>query len=203
MFVAIPKMNPPIEGVKARLVPYAPYHVEQYHKWMSQPHLLEQTASDQLNLDEEYANQISWTQSNDKYTWIVICKLDHRHRPKLGHRTSDEIQLNEISHMCGDVNLFMHEWLSPDQCEIEIMIAESSCQRNGLAVESCKLVMEFAKSFLNIKSFIAKIKQDNIASIKLFTEKLHFRIVEIIECFNEIECHSSECLCDQCQSTIT
>lgn len=51
-----------IDGELCVLVPYLPKHVPVYHSWMQQQHLLDLTASERLTLEQEYANQISWTE---------------------------------------------------------------------------------------------------------------------------------------------
>lgn len=46
-----------IRGDKVVLVPYREEHVEKYHQWMSDPRLLQLTASEPLTLEEEYEMQ--------------------------------------------------------------------------------------------------------------------------------------------------
>lgn len=46
-----------IRGDKVVLVPYREEHVEKYHQWMSDPRLLQLTASEPLTLAEEYEMQ--------------------------------------------------------------------------------------------------------------------------------------------------
>ena len=60
-----------LQGPLARLVPYRPEHVPQYHAWMQDPVLLELTCSEPLSLEEERANQISWCEDELKLTFIV------------------------------------------------------------------------------------------------------------------------------------
>ena len=60
-----------LQGPLARLVPYRPEHVPQYHAWMQDPALLELTCSEPLSLEEERANQISWCEDELKLTFIV------------------------------------------------------------------------------------------------------------------------------------
>ena len=57
---------------RIRLVPYLQHHVPRYHRWMSNPMLLQTTCSEPLTLEEEYENQISWLASSDKLTFILL-----------------------------------------------------------------------------------------------------------------------------------
>ena len=59
-------------GEKVVLVPYRKEHVLTYHEWMSDPHLLELTASEPLSLVEEYEMQQSWRNDENKCTFIVL-----------------------------------------------------------------------------------------------------------------------------------
>ena len=45
--------------------------------------------------------------------------------------------------MVGDVNLFFNDLDDPTVAEVEIMIAEPSCRRKGLAVEALKLFLYY------------------------------------------------------------
>ena len=52
-------------GERVILLPYHRRHVPRYHAWMMSPALQEQTASEPLSLDDEYAMQASWHIDND------------------------------------------------------------------------------------------------------------------------------------------
>lgn len=71
--------------------------------------------------------------------------------------------------MIGDVNLFFSEWIEPYQAEINIMIAAKEERGKGHAREALKLAEAFAFLYYNKSEIIAKIKEDNIGSQKLFT----------------------------------
>jgi len=49
-----------LRGASVTLRPYRASHVSRYHAWMSDAALLEATASEQLTLAEEHANQRAW-----------------------------------------------------------------------------------------------------------------------------------------------
>lgn len=75
--------------------------------------------------------------------------------------------------MVGDVNLFFHSPDEPEVPEIEVMIAEKSSRRKGLAQEAVLCMMEYAVRALNTPKFVAKILDHNLPSIRLF-EKMGF-----------------------------
>ncbi|CAL8101256.1 unnamed protein product [Orchesella dallaii] len=176
-----------IMGQKVVLVPYRKSHVPKYHEWMEDEETLRLTGSDRLTLDEEFEMQQKWAEDNDKCTFII---LDGEL-----WKTSEG---NEVTAMVGDTNLFFNilpssngeEEEDAQQCpysvaEIEIMIAEKSARRKGLATEALTLMMTFGKEELGVQKFIAKIKEDNESSIALF-EKLGFREVERSKTFHEV-----------------
>lgn len=147
-----------IIGSKIKLVPYRVEHVEQYHQWMQDPYLQAMTASDPLSLEEEYRMQQSWLDDDQKCTFIVLDK----------HRSNDA---DVTSGMVGDVNLFFNDDENPSNCEIEIMIAESTQRRQGFALEALNLMMAYGVVHLNVTRYYCKISDDNHPSIALFTKK--------------------------------
>lgn len=97
----------------------------------------------------------------------------------------------------GDVNLFFHDSEDPHCAELMIMIAEPAYRRMGLAQEAVKLMMRYGAAPLalpppcprpplihppslagldhcGVASFVAKISDDNAASLAMFTSKLRF-----------------------------
>jgi len=116
---------------------------------------------------------------------------------------------DELSSIVGDTNLFFQE--EPGAAEIEVMIAEEWGRRRGLATEALELMIKFGnihihslilRAFCSIHhdyltrvllsgkeelgklKFVAKIKQDNIPSIHIFS-KLGFIQVSESQVFNE------------------
>ncbi len=59
------------------------------------------------------------------------------------------------------------------------MIPELEARRRGIATEAVKIMINFGAKEYKKTKFIAKIKEDNVASIKLF-EKLGFKKVTSI-----------------------
>ena len=98
-----------IEGKTCLLVPYLRCHVLLYHEWMGSPELLELTASERLSLEEEYENQVSWHDDQQKCTFII---LDKALPDTPGVSTTGGA-------MCGDVNLFFNDFEDPHAAEIE------------------------------------------------------------------------------------
>ncbi|KAF3785733.1 N-acetyltransferase 9-like protein [Nymphaea thermarum] len=109
-------MRASIVGEAVILVPYQREHVPRYHQWMTDPALLEATASEPLTLDQEYDMQTSWVQDPNKYTFIVLDKqlVDGEYVHGEPH----------VEAMAGDVNIYMNGIDDLQVSEIEIMIAE-------------------------------------------------------------------------------
>lgn len=61
-------------GRRVVLVPYRPEHLPTYHGWMTDPHLLEMTGSEQLTMEEEIVMQKEWRDDDMKCTFIVLDK---------------------------------------------------------------------------------------------------------------------------------
>eukprot|EP01012_Entosiphon_sulcatum_P010737 TRINITY_DN16360_c0_g1_i1.p1 TRINITY_DN16360_c0_g1~~TRINITY_DN16360_c0_g1_i1.p1 ORF type:complete len:217 (-),score=42.12 TRINITY_DN16360_c0_g1_i1:104-715(-) len=176
-------MRPPccLEGPRVRLVPYAPEHVPKYHEWMTDPELLELTASEPLSLEEEVKLQREWAEDPHKTTFILLDRTD-------GDR------------MVGDVNLFWHEpaesdgglvrgtsgLLLPAFPEIEIMVAEPAARRKGLAREALGLIMLLARRHYGALGFVAKILERNAASLRLFADVLGFVEERRVAIFHEV-----------------
>jgi RimJ/RimL family protein N-acetyltransferase len=171
---------------KVILVPYRPQHVEKYHEWMKSSALLEATASEPLSIEEEYEMQQTWMNDKDKVTFIII---DKEYIPQT---STLPITIEEsVECMCGDVNAFLTKQDDPDEpnygcivAEMEVMIAEEKSRRKGIAKEAVLLLMNYVKNELNVNCFEVKINEDNIASLALFKEQLHFvehRYVQVFE----------------------
>ena len=160
-------------GSKCKLVPYTKDCVKTYHSWfVKYPELLEATGSEFLTLAEEYENQKSWENDESKLTFLIMC-------------------LDPNKYLCGDINAFFS--LDEDDptltvAELNLMVAEPSAQRRGIATEALDLFMQYIGEilFLNKKKivFIAKIQITNHASINLF-EKMGFTRFKTVLCFNE------------------
>ncbi|KAF0461552.1 ATP12-domain-containing protein [Gigaspora margarita] len=88
--------------------------------------------------------------------------------------------------MVGDINLFFNDHDSSSIAEIEIMIAEKTHYRSGLATNSLFLMFNYAINNLKISKFTAKISVKNHASITLFTKKFNFIQTNYSEVFQEI-----------------
>lgn len=145
-----------------KLVHYTKELVPTYLGWFQKyPDLLELTASEPLTLEEELSNQESWVNDPAKVTFII---LDYQDRP------------------VGDVNCF----LSGDAGELNVMIAEPSSRRQGLAKVALQAVMKAVKTKCpDVTKFVAKIDKDNLPSRTLF-ESLGFVATKEMEIFNEV-----------------
>ncbi|CAE7744567.1 Nat9, partial [Symbiodinium pilosum] len=172
-----------LAGKVCQLVPYEKAMVPTYHKWMKDPELLELTGSEPLTLEEEYEMQQSWRDSEDKLTFIVVDR-SLPPDPSLG--------LNGGT-MVGDVNVFFTQVGLVDEegldryaaGEIEVMIADSSSRRKGLAAEALTMIQGYCVEHLGTKYFVAKIKDHNAPSVALF-ERMGYRFMKHVEVFHEL-----------------
>ena len=74
--------------------------------------------------------------------------------------------------------------------EVEIMIAEPNARGQKMGIEAVSLMIRYGIETLKIPTFQAKIKDDNIPSIKMF-QKLGFELVsDKSNVFGELELKS-------------
>jgi RimJ/RimL family protein N-acetyltransferase len=199
--------NTVLVGTHCILVPYCQEHVLKYHEWMKDPALLEATGSEPLTLDEEYDMQKSWRDDPKKCTFIVLAR-DRVSEQALAnleqnasHSQDGTFVSNTLSAMAGDVNLFLSEIEEEDQdsnagkhesekefkqAELDIMVAEISCQRKGIGREACCMMMMYAAKSLAVQRFFCKINEDNQASFSLF-RALGFEQCAYAACFQQLE----------------
>lgn len=163
-----------LRGERCRLVPYRAHHVPTYHAWMLDPAMLEATASEALSLEEEYAMCEAWRDDADKLTFIV------------------EVDGAPV----GDVNLFLNDHDDAAAAEIEVMVAERSARRRGVAAEALSLLQAWAAGALGLRRFRAKIGHANAPSLALF-RVLGYALVSSSAVFEEARCTRSSSL--QCK----
>ncbi|KDQ17488.1 hypothetical protein BOTBODRAFT_29666 [Botryobasidium botryosum FD-172 SS1] len=167
------------------LVPYRPEHVTKYHGWMTDPDLLNLTASEPLTLAQEIDMQQKWHMDEDKLTFIVLA----RPHPSVPLITSDDIRKH--CPMIGDVNLFFKPGDAETESEVEceVMIAEPAYRRNGHGHTALRLLLLYASApplAVNPRNFVARIGAKNEPSIALF-KKLGFALTKYVEAFDEVE----------------
>ena len=167
---------------RTALVPYLKEHVLQYHAWMEDDILRDQTASERLTLEEEYAMQKSWHEDERKLTFIVV-------DPTKGRLDDIDNTFDEYKacKMIGDVNAFLH--LDEDEIpfgEIELMIAEPQYRGRGLAVEILGLFLRYLVKTTTLDYLAEKISTKNERSIRTF-RSVGFRDYKRIEVFDELE----------------
>ncbi|KAI8808841.1 N-acetyltransferase 9-like protein [Cladochytrium replicatum] len=166
-----------VVGNRVVLVPYLEEHVQIYHEWMKSEELQQQTASEPLSLEEEYAMQRSWREDTDKCTFIVLAPTFESNR--VGESA-------KWGGMIGDVNLFFNDQDDPHTAELEIMIAETSFRGQGAGSEAAALMMLYALNKLGVNKFVVKASLRNTASISLFRKQFGFKTVGVSEVFQEI-----------------
>ncbi|KAJ3505232.1 hypothetical protein NLJ89_g7525 [Agrocybe chaxingu] len=210
-------------GSKVVLVPYRSEHVPKYHEWMLNEELRMLTASEPLSLEEEYEMQQKWQVDEDKLTFIILSREPGVLADDAGKVLPTDERLAKLP-MVGDVNIFLYGTIPSQEqsssvaltdeeeegfyAEVEIMIAEPSFRRKGLAIEALQLMLGYATgcpeafstqfpssslhnlptSPLNISPhyLVTRINDTNHASIRLF-EKLGFQVTKRVEVFHEIE----------------
>ena len=184
--------NTKLIGNEVVFVPYKKHHVEKYHKWMENEELLEQTASEPLNLNEEYEMQYKWWIDEDKCTFIVLSiEL---------FKECTNVNTKDIISMVGDVNLFLNNPDDKSEAELEVMIAESNARRKGFGKEAVKMMMYYGVKFISIKTYIVKIGDDNKESINMFVN-LGFQVQSHSEVFHETTYYLS-CSCEDFQHSV-
>jgi RimJ/RimL family protein N-acetyltransferase len=148
-------------------------------------------------LEEEYEMCDTWRDDVAKYTFIVYDD-DLTSSPAKTNAEAEAYVNSNLSKMVGDVNLFlsMDETVGDDgvtavssilQAEVEIMIAEPSARRKGIAFAAVQHMLSYGASSLGVRRFFVKISDDNAASTAMFKDKLGFKFVNYAECFKETE----------------
>ncbi|QRV76153.1 GNAT family acetyltransferase [Ceratobasidium sp. AG-Ba] len=178
--------NTAIVGQKVVLVPYRAEHVPKYHEWMTDPELLELTASEPLTLEEEMDMQRKWREDADKLTFIILART----------RSADSPEAMREFPMVGDVNLFLKDTEAEDgtvkkEAEVEIMIAEREYRRKGLAQETLGLFLNYVTQeslglALSPYQLVVRIGTSNAPSRALF-ERLGFIVSKEVAVFDEVE----------------
>lgn len=103
-----------------------------------------------------------WTRTNVHLLyWIEALKGRMEAVPR-----SISNSYHNSSAMAGDVNIYINEF--DDHPEIEVMIAEPSSRRKGLAKEALQVMMRYAIENLHHRAFLAKILDHNTPSLSLF-----------------------------------
>ncbi|OSX73145.1 hypothetical protein BU14_0374s0019 [Porphyra umbilicalis] len=181
-------------GPHLRLVPYRPEHVDVYHGWMQDAELLRLTASERLDRGAEVANQRSWAADAGKCTFIILDGADGSYAPT-------------APPMVGDVNFYLlppeadtdsdagdddggggerrRPPPPPRTAEIEVMIAEPTARRRGLASAAVRLAAHYAATAVGVDALVAKVLADNAPSLRLF-EGLGFVLVRRVAAFGEV-----------------
>lgn len=95
--------------------------------------------------------------------------------------------------MAGDVNLYLldaeTEGVNPPNAivaELEVMIAELTSRRKGLAKVALQLMMAYARAELGVEVFLVKVLEENEASLRLFEDVFGFREYRRIKAFGEV-----------------
>lgn len=123
--------------------------------------------------------QETWQRDENKCTFILLDKEEEGEKGK--------------GKMCGDVNLFFHEYDNESAGEggerqvgeIEVMVAEPNSRRKGIASEAIRMMIHYSATTFATKKYVAKIKQHNFESLALFT-KIGFTETSRSQVFQEV-----------------
>ncbi|KAG8692384.1 hypothetical protein FRC09_011226 [Ceratobasidium sp. 395] len=153
---------------------------------MTDPELLQLTASEPLTLEEEMDMQRKWREDDDKLTFIILARKGDL----------DNSEAIRALPMVGDVNLFLKDTETEDgavkrEAEVEVMIAEKEHRRKGLAQETLGLFLNYAtqeQSGLALSPYqlVVRISSSNVPSRTLF-ERLGFVVSKEVAVFDEVE----------------
>lgn len=167
---------------------------------MQSPTLQEQTASEPLTLEQEYEMQAKWHLDEDKLTFIVLHKEN-------SESVESVERLLARCRMAGDVNVFLSEDAEEEEeedegartqkqprGEMEVMIAEPSLRRHGLASQALQLLMHYVtqeqptskRPLLSPANLFVKVGLSNSPSRALFA-RLGFEEVKVSEVWQEVE----------------
>lgn len=141
------------------LVPYTRALVPAYHAWMEDADLRAATASERLTLDEELAMCDAWAADDDKATFIIVVADAGAGASTTGRRRWTPV---------GDVNLFLNDHDDRTAAEVEVMVADATSRRSGIASTAIALMLAWAASTVGLTRAVAKIGRDNAASLALF-----------------------------------
>ena len=149
-------------GARVTLRPYRACHVRRYHGWMSDAALREATASDELTLGEELANQRSWLDDEAKLTFIVCATT----------AAGAALPADATAGMCGDANLF---FLKPEHtaeyaaaagagagavvAEVMVMIADGGMRRRGLAGEAVCALLRYGMERCGVAAAVCSLRR--------------------------------------------
>jgi len=127
--------------------------------------------------------QVTWIQDPGKFTFIL---LDPDHNDDQGQPA-----------MAGDVNLFWTNGNNIDNidddddddsmiAEVSVMVAEPQSRRKGIAEEAVVQIMAYAAVHFRMKRYRAKIGEGNVASLRMFVDKLGYTEVGRCGVFKEV-----------------
>jgi RimJ/RimL family protein N-acetyltransferase len=160
------------------------------------------------------ANQQSWHEDERKVTFIICarggdgspeagatCDAGTTTTPQDAPTPPDTPPFDLTLNMVGDVNAFLSEIISDPQgdedegeptgrlsAEMEVMIADASQRRRGMAEEALLLLIHFLLDRVPaVRELVAKVSDGNEASLRLFTHRLGFHTRRRLDVFSQTE----------------
>eukprot|EP00922_Rhytidocystis_sp_ex-Travisia-forbesii_P063915 GHVS01095045.1.p1 GENE.GHVS01095045.1~~GHVS01095045.1.p1 ORF type:complete len:226 (+),score=50.19 GHVS01095045.1:154-831(+) len=195
-----------LEGDKVVLVKFQDYMVDKYYQWMQQESIMFLTGSEPMSRED--IEELRTKQQCQRRMFIVVDK------DCLRCSASPLSAQDYIRAMAGDVCCFFSSdptstttptttttptsttttatttsctsplLTHPYVGELSIMIAESNFRRKGLAREALELMMCHCAEQCSVGTFVAKLKQSNEPSVRLF-ENLGFHRISASFVFKE------------------
>jgi RimJ/RimL family protein N-acetyltransferase len=159
---------------------------------MADAHLLASTSSERLSEAEEFEAQRAWVSDPQKCTFIVFDLEAHEAGAGAGAYGRC------TRGMLGDANLFLldgasvaDDYFGGAPCsggaaEVMVMVAEAAYRRRGYAQRAVAALLWYGATALGLRRFVAKISEDNAASLALFTQRLGFREARRVAAFQEV-----------------
>ena len=191
---ASPLLPPPPSVL---LLPYRRSFVPTYHAWMADAHLLASTSSERLSEAEEFEAQRAWVSDPQKCTFIVF-DLEAHEAGAAAAGAAPAAYGHSTRGMLGDANLFLldgasvaDDYFGGAPCsggaaEVMVMVAEAAYRRRGYAQRAVAALLWYGATALGLRRFVAKISEDNAASLALFTRRLGFREARRVAAFQEV-----------------
>lgn len=135
---------------KVVLTQFTEKMIQKYYEWLQDIDIQRDTCTEGLSVEEVAGLMEVWARPG-VYTFIICDK----NKVALG---------SEEESMIGDLNLFVNE----SSVEVNLMVAEKGYRKLGIGKEVVGFVEKFAKEVLGLKQVVAKIGENNLASIGLF-----------------------------------
>ena len=159
---------------------------------MKDPELLRETGSEELTREDVQDIQQRYNLETNGDFCFIMCD-----RSKFDWITKETTEIDParraelVEGIIGDINLFSSnsstfEINVDPMIRPQIMLAEQSYRRKGLASEALKTVHIFAQQKQQKTRIVAKINEDNEGSVRLFAKE-GYSLVGRVAAFAQVE----------------